>query len=396
MKVLWVVPHVPYPPTDGGRVRSYYLLREVARRHRVRLDCGGRSMEAEAQGHLARLCESVRCVGETLDVSAAAKWHSALSATPVGLVGRPSRFVRLFQEHLQRQPPDLVHVVGIELAECVAEAARVRPVVWDMGDCASLHYFRRAAVLANPLPRLWYWWQARACRAVERRGLQLPASILLTSPIDQAALLSGTPQPLARAYLLPNGVEATPSPARQGVADPSRLVFTGNMAYLPNEDAVYDFCRDVLPFIRRQRPEVGFDVIGKNPSTRLVRFCQTIENVAVVGFVPDVRAEIVRRSVYVCPLRIGTGIKVKVLEAMACGMPIVTTPVGVEGMPVEDGRHVLVARSPEEFAEKVLEALASADLRQRLGTQALMLVRERYSWDGIGRELERIYQETMR
>jgi glycosyltransferase involved in cell wall biosynthesis len=102
----------------------------------------------------------------------------------------------------------------------------------------------------------------------------------------------------------------------------------------------------------------------------------------------------VKRTVYVCPLRIGTGIKVKLLEAMACGMPAVVTPISIEGMPVEDGRHVLVARTPAEFAQRTRQLLGSPALRRELGREAQQLVRSRYDWRAIGEQVERIYREV--
>ncbi|MBI4323477.1 MAG: glycosyltransferase [Candidatus Omnitrophica bacterium] len=202
--------------------------------------------------------------------------------------------------------------------------------------------------------------------------------------------------PGVKIRVLSNGAEIAPRIIHQEPDRPPRLVFTGNMAYPPNEDAVYYFCRQILPLIHRKCPDVWLDVIGNHPSVRLRRFCGRSKQVAVLGFVPDLRAEVIRRTLYVSPLRIGTGIKLKILEAMACGMPIVASPMSIEGMPVTDGRHLLVARSAKEFADKVLEVLTKPALRQQLGMHAQQLIKDRYEWETIGQELDRIYQEAVR
>ncbi|MFQ6011768.1 MAG: glycosyltransferase family 4 protein [Nitrososphaerales archaeon] len=193
---------------------------------------------------------------------------------------------------------------------------------------------------------------------------------------------------------MPNGVDVEAPFHQPHAAQPWSLVFTGNMSYHPNEDAIRFFCRKILPLIQKRLPQVGLDVLGKNPSPNFLQFAKGICNVSVTGFVKNLKAEMLKRCVYVSPLRIGTGVKVKLLEAMSVGMPIIATAVSTEGLDVENGKHLLIASSPDEFAEKVVSAVSSLELRSHLGIQARMKMEQKYTWKKIGHELYSIYDKV--
>jgi len=188
-------------------------------------------------------------------------------------------------------------------------------------------------------------------------------------------------------HVVPTGVDteffsATPSPAA-GRA----LVFTGSMDWLPNEDAMAYFCREILPRIRADEPEVSLAIVGRAP-TPAVQKLAADHRVTVTGRVDDVRPFMKEAAVYVVPLRIGGGTRLKIYEAMAMGRSVVSTTVGAEGLPVVSGRHVMIADEPHTFARTVVRLLRDVNRRRSLEAEGRALVVERYDWSAVAGELE--------
>lgn len=395
MNILIVVPWIPYPPSDGGKVRSYYLIREASKRHTVSLFCiKNPSEDIHGLEELKRWCQRIDWVPSTINYSVLSKCRSIFSSLPFGLMSSDGDLERRLLHFCEGDEFDLVHLQGIEFSRYLRSLGKGRLILLDLVDCNSLHLLRRAQRIRDPVRRLWCMLQYKKFRRTEKRLLSTPLTVLLTSYLDLQFLLQGPRHPNFRALVLPNGVDVDAPLYRPQTAEPWTLVFTGNMSYYPNDDAVRFFCRKILPLIQKKLPQARLDVLGKNPSPDLVQFAKRIGNVSVTGFVNNLKAEMLKRCVYVCPLRIGTGLKVKLLEAMSVGMPIIATAVSTEGLDVENGKHLLIASSADEFAEKVLSVLSSSDLRRNLGTQARMKIEEKYTWKKIGQELYSIYDKV--
>jgi glycosyltransferase involved in cell wall biosynthesis len=187
---------------------------------------------------------------------------------------------------------------------------------------------------------------------------------------------------------VPTGVDTSFfAPAREAAVDPHRLVFTGSMDWLPNEDAMLYFCREILPRIRRVEPGVTVSIVGRAP-TPAVRRLAADPAIEVTGRVEDVRPHIARGAAYIVPLRIGGGTRLKIFEAMSMGRAVVSTSVGAEGLPVADGRDLLIADDPDRFADAVVRVLRDRDLRAGLERAARRLVVERYDWSAAAAVLE--------
>jgi glycosyltransferase involved in cell wall biosynthesis len=188
--------------------------------------------------------------------------------------------------------------------------------------------------------------------------------------------------------VVPTGVDTTyfaPPPA-----DPrhTHLVFTGSMDWLPNEDGMLFFVREVLPLIRQLEPAVTLSIVGRAPTPAIERLASE-SGIEVTGRVDDVRPHIARGAVYVVPLRIGGGTRLKIFEAMAMAKAVVSTTIGAEGLPVRDGEHLRIADTPRAFADAVLHLLQHDAERERLGRQARQLVVDRYDWAAAATELEK-------
>jgi glycosyltransferase involved in cell wall biosynthesis len=212
--------------------------------------------------------------------------------------------------------------------------------------------------------------------------------ILITSARDKALLDIDVPD--VPKYLIPNGVDTSYFAPADDASEPHSLVFSGMMGYLPNYDGVLHFLDEIFPKIQRCIPDVKIYVVGKQPPKALVD--RADNNVIVTGYVDDVRPYLRKASVYVVPLRMGSGTRLKVLEAMAMHKPIVTTAIGCEGIEAVDGESVLIADHPELFAERVVELFNDRAVRQRLVRAGREVVDTKYDWTIIGTRLVEVYQ----
>jgi polysaccharide biosynthesis protein PslH len=174
----------------------------------------------------------------------------------------------------------------------------------------------------------------------------------------------------------------------------ANLVFTGSMDWLPNEDAIRYFTEQILPRVRRAVPEVTLTVVGRNPYPGLLELSKRDPSVIVTGRVEDVRPFMEEAAVYVVPLRIGGGTRLKIYEAMAMEKPIVSTSIGAEGLPVEDGREIVLADTPESFADAVVRLIRDENLAAEIGQRAATKVRGRFGWDKVAEDFAAICEQT--
>ena len=386
MKLLSAGYRVPYPVRDGGNARSYGFLRELGRRHEVSYLCRGDEPRPDAERALKAFCRQVEIVVDPFRPGLRDRVRALVGGYPFGVITPADPFFRRFRELLGREAFDLVHLSGVDAARLVLEALDTTPVVWDVCDCTSRYYARQAGAERGPARRLWYRLQAARYRRLERRLFGRDLTVFVASPSEAAAFRGHVGPWRCRVEVVPNGVD--PVPAAPVASWTPRLVFTGALAYRPNADAVGYLCREIFPRIRRRHPDARLSIVGAGASPELRAGCEG-DGVEFLGFVPDVLDVLRRSTVFVCPMREGTGIKVKLLEAMASGLPIVATPLALEGIPeAEDGRHLRVAASADAFAEGVSELLRDPGLRRLLGERARGLT-ARYAWERLGDEVDR-------
>jgi glycosyltransferase involved in cell wall biosynthesis len=171
------------------------------------------------------------------------------------------------------------------------------------------------------------------------------------------------------------------------------LVFTGSMDWLPNEDAIVYFVDAILPLIKQQCPEVSLEVVGRSPSRKLQALAEKEKSVRLTGWVEDIRPFVARGAACIVPLRIGGGTRLKIFEAMAMGKAVVSTSVGAEGLAVRSGENILLADTPNDFAESPISLLSNPKRRQLLGTAARTMVQETYSWTRVAEDFASTLQE---
>jgi glycosyltransferase involved in cell wall biosynthesis len=228
-----------------------------------------------------------------------------------------------------------------------------------------------------------------ACSAVSGPDAQLLEQLL--AQLREGSTCVGPDVPI---HVLPNGVDTQYFQPVTGIEEEEALAFTGSLDWLPNDDAVLYFAREILPLIWQKKPAVKFYVVGKSPSVA-VRDLAADERIAVTGRVEDVRPYLHRAKVFVVPLRIGGGTRLKILEAMSAERPVVSTTVGAEGIDYRDQHNIVLADQPAEFAQKVVDLLEDAAARRDLGRAGRQLVLNQYDWAIIGETLSGIYGKML-
>ena len=403
MKVLFLTPQVPYPPRQGAALRNWGLISGLAARHDVAILSFVSTRQAvEPPDPLRAACrvEMVPLPGRTLRD----RVHSMLTTRQPDMALRLASepYARRLAGWLARESFDVVHVGGIEMAPYldVVDAARPRPlVVFDNLNCEYLLQ-QRAFLTDLRAPARWpgaaysfvQWqrlrrYEAEVCRRADR--------VLAVSDADARALRKLVPG--LGVTVVPNGVDTRAYrpkvPDRTFQIREHALVFTGTMDFRPNVDAALWFARRVLPRVRAQVPATRFFVVGQRPHRRLDRL-RGDPGVTLTGWVEDVRPYIAAAAVYVAPLRIGGGTRLKLLEAMAMGKPVVATRLGAEGYPVTGGRELLLADAPADFAAAVTTLLHAPEQRAELGRAARAFVEHQYDWRIIVPQVEVAYRSV--
>jgi sugar transferase (PEP-CTERM/EpsH1 system associated) len=408
LKILALTPQLPYPPHQGTTIRNYNLITYLAERHAVHLLSFGDPAQTQ-DTPLQGLCQSVQVVHPPRRAMRQRLTGLFLSRLPDMAQRLPSaEFQAALAAALEREDPDVVQVEGIELAQYLFQAAagrtagRQRPLLVFDDHNAEYVLQQRAfeTDTSSGQPRRWIgaaysFVQWRRLRGYERRACLAADRVVAVSETDAAALRRL--EPGLAPVVVPNGVDmafyTAPSPAldAQQAPGPHDLVFTGKMDFRPNVDAVLWFVQEVLPLLCLSSPDSRFWVVGQSPHPRLAALAGH-PGVVVTGRVEDVRPYIAAAGVYVVPLRIGGGTRLKVLEAMAMGKAIVSTRLGCEGFDLTPGQELAVADTPAEFASAVLALLGDPDRREQLGRAARRFAGSRYDWSVILPRLEDVYE----
>jgi sugar transferase (PEP-CTERM/EpsH1 system associated) len=394
MRILWLKSDLLLPLDKGGKLRTWHLMRHLARRHEITYlafaEPDQRPAEVEGMREVA-----VRV--ETIPRSDAAKGSvrfyvdatlHVVDPLPYAVGKYRSRaFARRFRQLVSETPFDLI-VCDFPFPAVNLPKRLPAPAVLFTHNVEAEIWRRHAETKKGRLQRLLYASQHRRMLRFEARTLRQFDGVLAVSDADRDTFARLYPGAIRRpVQVVSTGVDteffapAPSAPAGRG------LVFTGSMDWLPNEDAMLYFCREILPAIRAQEPNVTLSIVGRSP-TPAVQNLAAEPGIRVTGRVDDVRPYMREAAAYIVPLRIGGGTRLKIFEAMAMGKAVVSTTVGAEGLPVTSGEHVVLADRPAAFAQAVVGLLRDVDRRRALEAGARALVVERYDWSAVAAELE--------
>ncbi|HUR33061.1 MAG TPA: glycosyltransferase [Vicinamibacterales bacterium] len=400
MRILWLKSDLLLPLDKGGKLRTWHLMRQLAKHHAITFlsyaDPDQPSDDIEGMGEVAsevvtipRRDPAKGTMAFYLDAA-----RHLVSRRPYAVAKYESaEYRQALREALSRTAFDLI--VCDFLPPAVNMPAQLPCPVVLFTHNVEAEIWRRHASTASSWPkRLLYGAQHRRMLRFEAETLRRFEGVLAVSEADRETFGRLYPGAAAQPiHVVPTGVDTTffaPDSAAPDAASPAAsrsIVFTGSMDWLPNEDAMLFFCRDILPLIRAEEPDVTLSIVGRAP-TSAVRRLASEAGVEVTGRVDDVRPHMRNAAAYVVPLRIGGGTRLKIFEAMAMGKAVVSTTVGAEGLPVVGGEHLLLADEPRSFARGVVRLLRDLDKRRGVEQAARQLVVANYDWSVVAGNLE--------
>ena len=386
-----LTPYLPYPPVSGGRARTYNLLKRLTRDFAITLVCFGRPEErAFDLSPLQALCELIVISRPSSPSKARAALLSLTSVKPITMrLYTSNEFRESIQRLLRVRLFDLIHVESFYMLQNLPPELPV-PVFLSEPAIEYLAWWRHARVAMPLYQRPALALEALKMRFFEPQAWSAATLVGVMSEVDARIVKRAAPGvPTA---LSPNGVDVDyfkPSNVRR---DPDSAIFMGDYKYFPNEDAVLYFVREIMPLIRAKRPNFTLTLLGKEPTPALIRLSGDPRNgLRIQGLVEDTRPYLSRAGLFVCPLRSGSGTRFKLLEALACGCPVVSTSLGAEGLGAQDGRHMRIVDTPQAFADAVLRLLDDPEEAARLSRHGRSWVVERHSWARSAALLTDIY-----
>ena len=403
LNVLWLSHFVPYPPKGGCFQRSYNLIREVSKTNNVYLIAlrhkdKATHPEAEtgrAKPELEKLCKKVIIVDISTFSGAnyyAMALKSIFSRHPLTVNLFKSKIVGKVVEEIAKEVRlDLVHYDTISLCEYMRNSVSIPKILTHHG-VESFMIRRRAGNERNWLKKIYLYVESYKLQRYEERNCHKYRVNLTVSEDDKSMLQKISPR--SNIEVVENGVDVDFFRKKDDPSNTNRLIFAGRMDQYSNVDAIMQFCRNVWPLVKEEIPDIRLSIIGNNPPHKIREMATDDRGIDVLGYVDDVRPHFAGATISICPIRDGGGTRLKILDAMAMGMPVISTTIGCEGIDVSPGKDVLIADTPEEFVRNIRKLIDDGALRDSLGNNARALVESRYSWKIIGRKLDQCYRDS--
>ncbi len=400
MNILFLSTRSPYPLISGHSLRTYHILKGAAQKHNVILVTFIQEPEHELKKenleHLRSFCREVYPFRIPVDMS---RFKLGISLflnlfSPLPFVAKKYDAPMMRQkirEIIKKEHIDLVHVDLLPLTVYINEFRKL-PKILVNHNVESIRLYRWFQTEPNILKKVYLGIQWLKLRSFERSAMRKFDSCVVVSETDKQLLKEmGVSN---RLFVVSNGTntEFFKSTGKKTVEN--SVLWLGHMDVHTNKDAVLYFWREIYPLLRKWHPQVKMTFLGTAPPKEISDVAKRNEQVTVTGFVDDIRPYLDEAAVMVVPIRIGSGTRLKILDAMAMGKAIVSTSVGCEGINVSDGRNILIADTPEDFTNKTIELLKNEDLRSNLGKNALKLAKS-YDWNLIWKKQELLYQDAM-
>ncbi len=386
MKILFITEHLPFFPChDGFRLIPYNLIQELSREHDIYLlSFYVDKNELNFIGSISKYCKVVDTVffeypktkRESLrNLFLKYAWNEEMAGK--------------IRQWLEKESFDLVHVEGASIGQYVYRSADIPKIICphDSPSARAWQLLISRDAFLDKVKYFIQWVKAVAC---EKDIYSKFDHCVVVSPKDKEVIKRHAPG--LNISVMSNGVDMHYYGYRPFEGREKNVIFTGNMSYIPNVDAALYFYHSIFPDIRKAVPEAKFYIVGARPCEEIQRL-KADPNVVVTGTVDDIREYIYKASVYVCPMRYGTGIKNKILEAMSMGIAIVSTTNSVVGINVSRGQNIVVEDKPGIFAQRVIELLNDPPARLRLTEKARALIEAEYSWKQRSKDLNDIYRK---
>lgn len=386
LRILWIKTELLHPVDKGGRIRTYQMLKALAAKHRITyltLDDGQAAPDALERA--GEYCQRVVAVPFAPPPKGGPGFYAALARNLPGSL--PYAVARYASAALRGRIVELAPASDVVVCDFLAPSLNVpnglaAPTVLFQHNVEAALWERHAAVPQHPLRRLYMREQARRMRLFEQSECRRFDRVVAVSDADADTMRRE--YGVTHVAAVPTGVDLDYiTPADFAARSRHEIVFVGSMDWMPNEEGIRWFADEAFPQIQRRIPAATLTIVGRLPTPRVQELARRNPAITVTGTVPDVRPYLARAALSVVPLRVGGGTRLKIFEAMAAGLPVVSTSIGAEGLPVVHDRHLLIGDSAQELADASLALLETPARARHLADNALSYVQEHCGWAAV-------------
>lgn len=419
MKLLLLTPQLPYPPQQGTTLRNFNIIKHLAPRHAITLLSFGTTEELQNAAPLHELCQRIEIVPHPTRTLAQRAWTTLTSPLPDMALRLKSAEMHTKFDALAREPFDIVQIEGIEMARYALNSQLAIDNCQLIFDDHNAEYVLQRTAFQSDVrhPARWHaalysLIQWKKLERYERAICRIARHIVVCSEADARAIewlgqrsesrdqrsgVRGQQSEIlnlkSKISVIPNGVDTEFYAPRERARDEPTLVFTGKMDFRPNVDAMVWFAREILPRVRAEIADARLIIVGQKPTPQIRALAQQ-PSITVTGWVADTRPYIANAALYVVPLRMGSGTRLKVLEAMAMGQAIVSTRRGIEGLALTEG-EVVLADTATDFARAIVALLRDPARRRALGQNARARAVTQYDWRHIIPRFDQVYANVL-
>ena len=404
MKILFLTPYVPYPLNNGGLIRVYHLLVNLAREHEVTAICMEPDNDAQAKGidilkqHGADIHTVPVANNQKKEFKRLYQLLSLVSSKPYQYKQYHSKAMQTeISRHLKNGDYDLLMVEFSQMGYYKLDTDV--PSFVDQHNVEYEIMHRTFQTEKNPLRKLLAYSEWKKYHTQEIENCDKFSACLTSSKRDAEILQQRSPS--MNCHVIPNGVDSTFFAPKSNDTDKSQInknmvLFTGTISYYPNTEGILWFYQSIWPIIKNKNPDAVFCIAGKSPPPEVQKLAQLDTSVQVTGMVDDMRDYYNMASVVVVPLRVGGGTRLKILEGMSMAKAIVSTSVGAEGIEHSNDENILLRDSPEEFADAVVSLMKNDDARLKIEQGGRKLVESKYDWQAVGSKLCKVFESAVR
>lgn len=398
MNILFLSTRLTYPPVGGHFQRTFNLIKAISKSHDVYFVSFSQKNLSKAKEYeyveaMKKYCRDCVVVDLPMERSGLiflfTFFKSLFSGKPlIAYKYYCSSFAHKISEILLKIPIDFVHFDMLPLVEYRSLIKQNTHCILTEHNVEYLRYQRWFPIEKDLLKKLYIKFQCKNLKRYEIESIKKFEHCITVSPSDKNVLLKQLPN--HSFIVIPNGTDLEYFRPSVSFPKPNTLVWVGGMTMWPNRDAIVYFLEEILPLLLKRKPNIEFRIIGNRPPSVLQKYSKK-GIVKVFGFVDDIRPIVNDSMVYIAPLRIGSGTKLKILDAMAMGKAIVTTSIGAEGIDVQHGKDIMIGDTPESFTDNIITLLEDRELNRDIGLAARKTVETLYGWDKIGSELLNFY-----
>ncbi|MEY8200644.1 MAG: glycosyltransferase family 4 protein [Colwellia sp.] len=390
-KLLFVAARLPYPATEGHQIRTFGVLSELSKYYDIYLLSLLREGETvDSNNPLGQQCKEI--VGVPIPSGGAsllrAGIRSIFSRLPLVVCKYVfPELVTQFKEMQERIDPDFIHLDLLPLAQLSGSVSGNKPIILNEHNIESALISQRLPTIRSPIKKLVYGRESRLLERFEKKLCRQVDVVLACSDADAGIIREMGAKSV---HCIPNGVDVHKFEPNYETLDSNRLVFLGGMGWYPNRLGVQWFIKHVLPIVVKENPAIKLDLVG-NPEPHIEIPNELKGHVSIHGFVDDFRPVVHQAAIMIVPLHVGSGTRLKVVEAAALGKCMVSTRKGAEGVMLDNGKEIVFADSAEDFARAILTTSKNRDEIIRIGSSAREVAVRVYDWGAIGKTLGSIY-----